>query len=202
MKRRNILGLVLAASAGLLAACATAPAAAPTAASTPQLVLEEYFAGQTTAWGVVQNRSGTLQRQFRVDITGTWDGNTLTLDERFFYTDGARETRVWTLRKTGPDTWAGTAGDVIGVANGRISGNQLAWVYDINLNMDGRLLRVTFDDRMWLQSDGVLINRAKIKKFGITWGEVLIAFSKDPAVARAAANDAAAGAMSQSIAAE
>jgi hypothetical protein len=184
-----LTALVLAATTGLLAACATV-AAPPQAASTPRLVLEEYFAGQTTAWGVVQNRSGTLLRQFRVDITGTWDGQVLVLDERFVYSDGARETRVWTLRKTGADTWAGTAGDVIGVANGRIDGNQLAWVYDINLIMDGRPLRVTFDDRMWLQPDGVLINRAKIKKFGITWGEVLIAFSKDADSARAALQDA------------
>jgi hypothetical protein len=187
--RHTLTALLLAATSGLMAACATT-AAPPQAASAPRLVLEDYFAGQTTAWGIVQNRSGTLQRQFRVDITGTWDGQSLVLDERFVYSDGARETRVWTLRKTGPDTWAGTAGDVIGVANGRIDGNQLAWVYDINLNMDGRPLRVTFDDRMWLQPDGVLINRAKIKKFGITWGEVLIAFSKDADGARAALQDA------------
>jgi Protein of unknown function (DUF3833) len=188
-RRRPITAMVLAIASGLISACATT-AAPPEAAATPRLVLEDYFLGQTTAWGVVQNRAGTLQRQFRVDITGTWDGQALVLDEQFLYSDGARETRVWTLRKTGTNTWAGTAGDVIGVANGRVDGNQLAWVYDINLNMDGRPLRVTFDDRMWLQPDGVLINRAKIKKFGITWGEVLIAFSKDEDQAQTALNDA------------
>jgi hypothetical protein len=180
----------------MLAACATAPAVAPEAASVPQLVLEEYFDGRTTAWGVVQNRAGTLTRQFRVDITGTWDGSVLVLDERFIYSDGERQTRVWTLRKTGPGRWAGTAPDVIGVADGRVSGNQLAWVYDINLDINGRPTRVTFDDRMWLQADGVLINRAKIRKFGITWGEVLIAFRRDePRQARAEAAPVRAAAL-------
>jgi hypothetical protein len=35
---------------------------------------------------------------------------------------------------------------------------------------------VTFDDRMWLQPDGILINRAKVKKFGIVFGEATIVF--------------------------
>ena len=51
-------------------------------AATPQLVLEEYFAGKTRAWGIFEDRFGTLRRQFTVDIDGRWDGRTLVLDER------------------------------------------------------------------------------------------------------------------------
>ncbi|MFN5551842.1 MAG: DUF3833 family protein, partial [Hyphomonadaceae bacterium] len=50
-----------------LAGCATT-AAAPTAKAPQQLVLEDYFKGKTTAWGVFQDRNGTLIRQFKVDI--------------------------------------------------------------------------------------------------------------------------------------
>ena len=56
--------------------------------STPALVIEDYFAGETRAWGLFEDRFGTLRRQFTVDITGTWDGDQLVLDERFRYSDG------------------------------------------------------------------------------------------------------------------
>jgi len=38
---------------------------------------------------------------------------------------------------------------------------------------------VRFDDWMYLQSDGVLLNRAKVTKFGVELGTVTLAFSKD-----------------------
>jgi Protein of unknown function (DUF3833) len=178
MTKKLVGGVLVGMLAAGAAACATSPASPPKAGATPPLALEEYFLGRTEAWGVFQDRAGTLTRQFKVTIDGTWDGTVLTLDENFDYTDGAKERRVWTLRKTGPATWQGTAGDVRGVANGVIQGNQLSWVYDVDLKVNGRPILVTFDDRMWLQSDGVLINRAKVKKFGVTWGEATIVFQR------------------------
>jgi hypothetical protein len=158
-----------------VAGCATT-AAAPTAKAPQQLVLEDYFKGKTTAWGVFQDRNGTLIRQFKVDIDGQWDGSVLTLDERFDYADGVKEQRIWKIKKTGPNSYEGTAGDVRGVARGLIQGNQLSWVYDVDLKVGERTVLVTFDDRMWLQPDGILINRAKVKKFGIVFGEAPIVF--------------------------
>ena len=54
----------------------------------PEFVLEAYFAGETRAWGIFEDRFGNLRRQFVVDITGTWNGQELVLDERFAYSDG------------------------------------------------------------------------------------------------------------------
>ena len=54
----------------------------------PKLILEEYFSGRTHAWGLFEDRFGKVRRQFTVDITGTWDGETLRLDEHFTYGDG------------------------------------------------------------------------------------------------------------------
>jgi Protein of unknown function (DUF3833) len=173
-------GLAVVAAAGFAAACATNSASPPQANAPQRLVLEDYFLGKTTAWGVVQDRNGTLTRQFKVDIDGKWDGSVLTLDERFDYADGAKEQRIWSIRKTGPNSYEGTAGDVRGVARGLIQGNQLSWVYDVDLKIGDRTVLVTFDDRMWLQPDGVMINRAKIKKFGIVFGEATIVFQRPP----------------------
>ena len=176
MTRKTLRALLIAAIAGTSAGCATTSVAPPEAKASQQLVLEDYFKGQTTAWGIFQERNGTLIRQFKVDINGSWDGNVLTLDERFDYADGAKEQRIWKIRKTGTNTYEGTAGDVRGVARGLIQGNQLSWTYDVDLKIGERTVLVTFDDRMWLQPDGVLINRAKVKKFGIVFGEATIVF--------------------------
>ena len=43
--------------------------------------------------------------------------------------------------------------------------------------------RVSFDDWMFLQPDGVLVNRARVKKWGFEIGEVTLFFTKpQPAV--------------------
>ena len=49
--------------------------------SSQRLDLFDYFEGHTLAWGLFEDRFGKLRRQFRVDITGTVDGDTLVLEE-------------------------------------------------------------------------------------------------------------------------
>ena len=43
----------------------------------PRLIIEEYLTGNVKAWGVLQNRSGKVTRQFSADLNGTWDGKQL-----------------------------------------------------------------------------------------------------------------------------
>jgi len=145
---------------------------------TPKLAIEEYFAGETRAWGIFEDRFGKLRRQFVVDITGEWDGSTLVLDERFEYSDGETDRRVWTIEKTGPHSYRGTADDVVGYAEGEAYGNALNWSYDMDLKVGDDTLRVHFNDWMFLQPAGVLLNRAKVTKFGFKVGEVTLAFMK------------------------
>ena len=45
----------------------------------PKFTLEQYFNGETRAWGIVKDRFGNIRRQFSVDMTGSWDGQVLTL---------------------------------------------------------------------------------------------------------------------------
>lgn len=163
----------------MIAGCASTPEPARPAAAAPEsLRLEEYFAGESRAWGVFRDRFGAVRRQFTVDITGDWDGRTLTLDERFQYSDGETERRVWTITPAGPNAYEGRAGDVRGTAEGIVSGSALRWRYDLDLSVNGRVWTVDFDDRMYLQPDGVLINHAVVRKFGVRIGEVLIVFQQ------------------------
>ena len=124
-----------------------------------------------------------MRRSFTVKITGDWNGKRLRLVEDFVYKDKSTEQRVWTLVKTGSQTWQGTAPGVIGVATGVEDGNRFNWKYTIDLpvpSADGttKTLRVTFDDWMWLLSDDRLFNRAYLKRFGVNIGEVSIRFEK------------------------
>ena len=66
---------------------------------TPRLIIEDYLSGNVKAWGVLQNRSGKVTRQFKADLNGKWDGSQLILDEVFNWTDGEKQTRQWTMKK-------------------------------------------------------------------------------------------------------
>jgi len=142
------------------------------------LVLFDYFKGKTTAWGIFEDRFGNIRRQFQVNIKGTIEDEVLTLDEQFLYDDGERDQRIWKIRKTGHKTFEGTAEDVIGTAKGEIQGNALHWQYFLNLKVGNSSYKVHFDDWMFLQPGGVLINKARLSKFGIEIGNVILFFKK------------------------
>ena len=148
------------------------------AKSEPKFNLFDYFEGQTQAWGIFEDRFGTVRRQFQVAINGTVEGNLLTLDERFDYSDGEKDQRIWTIRQNGDNTFEGRAPDVVGIAQGKAAGNALNWAYDMNLKVNDSTVRVRFDDWMFLQKGNVLINRAQVSKWGINIGEVSLFFMK------------------------
>ena len=147
----------------------------------PGLDLAEFFAGDSVAYGIFEDRFGNLRRQFRVNMTGTVEGDTLTLVEDFLYDDGERADRTWVIRKTGTDergitSYEGSAADVSGTASGQVAGNALNWEYDVVLEMSGSEVEVHFDDWIYRQDEDVAINRAFISKFGIEIGSVTIVF--------------------------
>lgn len=144
----------------------------------PQLRLEEYFAGKTRAYGVFQDRFGTLRRQLSVDLDGTWDGTTLTLEEAFVYDDGATEDRIWYIEKRGETAYQGRSADVLGTADGEAHGSTLRWTYNFSLRVGEKRWKVRFDDRFFLQEDSILINRAIVTKFGFRIGELTMVFRK------------------------
>lgn len=166
------LGLALA-----LAGCAGTDVGAYKAQA-PALSLEQYFSGRIDGWGMFQDRSGKVLRRFTVEIDARWEGDTGTLDERFVWSDGERQRRVWTLRRVGEGRYVGTADDVVGEATGTVAGNALHWKYVLALPVDGRVWHVDFDDWMFLVDDRVLLNRAVMSKFGIRLGEVTLSLGR------------------------
>ena len=145
----------------------------------PRFVIEDYFSGQTKAWGLFEDRFGNVRRQFTVDINGEWDGRELILEEDFVYMDGERDQRTWRIVKTDANSYQGRAADVVGTASGHAAGNALNWRYELDLKVGDGTWRVKFDDWMFLQPGGVVINRARVSKWGIDIGEVTLFFRKD-----------------------
>ena len=96
-----------------------------------------------------------------------------------FYDDGAKENRIWKLIKVNNNYYEGTTDNVIGIAKGITCGNTFHWKYKFQLSLYGRKTKVSFDDYMYLQDSNVIINKAKMKKFGITLGTVFLFFKKN-----------------------
>ncbi len=179
MRLSRLLAPAAFAAAGAATGCASNSTVTQFADAPRALVLEEYFLGETTAYGLFEDRFGKVRRQFKVDITGELAGNRLTLTEKFDYDDGERSTRVWEIDILGNGQYRGTAGDVPVPAVGQVSGNAFNWKYKVDLKVGDSTWNVGFDDWMFLMQDDVLINRAYVTRYGVEIGQVTIAFRKD-----------------------
>ena len=149
----------------------------------PSFYLESFFNGKVEGWGIVLNRNNDVVKRFKVNVEGYFskDKTSGKLVEKFFWSDGKKEQRVWNLKKTTDNEWRGTSDGVIGTARGVISGNALKWSYRYNLILEDSFLnklRVNFDDWMFLVENDVLINRAVFSKLGFNLGTVIITFKK------------------------
>jgi hypothetical protein len=180
MSFRRLLALLasLGALTGAISGCASVDPGIY-ADQQPRLELQRYFDGTLEGHGMFSDRSGEVKRRFVVTITASWKDGTGTLDERFVWSDGERERRVWTLRPDGPGRWIGTADGVIGEARGVVSGNALHWTYRYRLRTgEGSSYDLSFDDWMFLVDERVMLNRAEMRYFGFKVGEVLISFRR------------------------
>ena len=173
MKRR----LLLAAAPAFAAGCAS-PVPADYADQRPLLDLKRYFDGDVTAHGLFTDRGGRVVRRFTVAMDCRWQGADGVLDERFTYSDGRTERRVWRLREEAGGRYTGTADDVVGTAEGQVAGNTFQWQYTLKLPVDGRVVEVQFDAWMFLIDDRTMLNKARMSKFGVRLGDVTLAFTK------------------------
>lgn len=144
----------------------------------PLFQLEKFFNGDVKAWGIFTDRSGKVVKRFTVDMKCTWNGSEGVLDESFLYSDGTRQKRVWTLKNLGGGRYEGKASDVIGQAQGDSSGNALQWKYHLALPVEEQTWDVEFEDWMYQIDDQVVLNKAKMSKWGIYLGEVTLSFTK------------------------
>ena len=175
MNRRLLLTAGASMATLTLAGCA-GPQIGDYAGEKPPLDLRTYFNGTLDAYGVFTDRSGKVVRRFTVVMRCTWNGDEGVLDEDFTYSDGSTQKRIWRLKHLGGGRYEGRADDVVGVAQGEVAGNAFRWGYTLALPVDGRVWNVQFDDWMYLLDDRVMLNKARMSKFGIFLGEVTLSF--------------------------
>lgn len=146
----------------------------------PEFIPQKYFNGPLTAYGMVKDRSGKIIKTFKGDLVGSWDKNGVgTLDEKFVYDNGEKQTRVWTLTPTGDKTFIGTAGDIVGEAQMVANGNTVVIDYTMRVPYNDSTIDINVKDWLHLQEDGVILNHSKMKKFGFTVGELVITIIKE-----------------------
>ena len=145
----------------------------------PRLIIEEYLKGEVKAWGILQNRSGKVTRQFSAILNGKWVGTQLILDETFNWDDGEIQNRQWKINKIDEHNYEGTAGDVVGKAKGFSYGPAFKFEYVLLVPVKGKEIKITFDDWIFMQDEKVAINRAKMTKFGIRVADLTVVFVKD-----------------------
>ncbi len=171
-----------AAGIGAIAATGLTGCASPNiddyAQEKPELDLRRYFNGTVDAWGVFTDRNGKVVKRFTVEMNCTWQGEQGVLDEDFVYADGSKEKRIWRLTHLGNGRYEGTAGDVVGTASGQTRGNTFRWGYTLALPIEGRVVHVSMDDWMYLMNDRVMLNKARMSKWGIHLGDVTLSFTR------------------------
>jgi len=145
----------------------------------PRLIIEEYLSGNIKAWGILQNRSGKVIRQFSADLNGKWDGKQLVLDEKFIWNDGEIQTRQWKIDKIDEHNYEGTAEDVVGKAKGYSYGPAFKFEYVLLVPVKGKEMKITFDDWIFMQDEIIAINRATLTKFRFKVGELTVFFKKN-----------------------
>ncbi len=144
----------------------------------PKVSIKEFFNGPFQAWGIFQDYTGKVIKHFTVKMEGSWVGNKGQLVENFQWSDGTKTTRIWKLEALADDHVISTASDVIGQGEGKSLGNAIQWTYRLKVPANGSEYEFDFDDWMFALDDKVIINKAKMKKFGFTVGEVTLFMKK------------------------
>ena len=145
---------------------------------TPVLKLDQFFQGQSRAWGVLHDWQGKQSMRFSAELCGSWQGDSGDLYELFHFSDGRIEQRHWQLQQNADGSISGSAGDVVGEASGQLAGNTLYWEYTLRIPYDGATLDVKVKDWLYLIDNENLINRTTLHKYGLTVGELTLSIQQ------------------------
>lgn len=146
--------------------------------TTPTFDIKEYFNGNVTAWGMVQDYRDQVTRRFCVEIIGKWQGNEGVLAETFYFDDGEVSYRNWLLIKNPDGSYKGSAEDTTGAAIGKHHGFAFQLQYELLLTVDGSTYQVAMDDWMYQIDEYRVFNKTSMKKLGVTVANITLFFDK------------------------
>lgn len=153
-----------------LAACTRVPAS-PDGPRDP-ITLDQAFSGKSIGAGDFRVDLTGAERRFTARLVGSVDGDRLTVIEDFFYDDGERNRLTWVFNRAGPGRWAGRRDDTVGVAKVLEKGEEIRLSYLADFQSGDRVTRLGFEDVIYFDPDGRIINDAIVTRLGIPVGRV------------------------------
>ena len=146
----------------------------------PAFELKKHLSGQILSEGLIYGPTGRVTNSFVASMTGIWTGDTGTLTEHFTYSNGTVQDRKWFL-KIGPDnTFTATADDIVGEAEGIVSGSTAMLRYQIVLPEEAGGHTLTATDWMYLTENGTIMNKSEMRKFGLKVAELVATMRPAP----------------------
>jgi hypothetical protein len=146
----------------------------------PDFVLKKQLSGRILSEGLIYGPNGKMTNSFVAEMVGEWDGDKGTLSESFTYANGRKQERKWYLTIVTENTFTATADDIVGTAQGVVSGSTVKLTYDIILPKEagGYVLNAT--DWMYLTDNGAIMNKSEMRKFGIKVAELIATMRPNP----------------------
>lgn len=143
------------------------------ASTGPALDLRTSLGGPLVSHGVIYGPSGRMVSRFTADMEGRWDAAGGTLSESFRYDSGRTQQREWQIVPGADGRFTATADDVIGTAEGQVSGATAMMTYRLRLPDDAGGWELDVTDWLYRGEDGVIVNRSQFRRFGIYLGELV-----------------------------
>jgi hypothetical protein len=148
----------------------------------PDFELKEHLSGRIQSEGLIYGPNGKMTNSFVAEMLGEWDGDTGTLTESFTYNNGRKQERKWYLKIGSGNSFTATADDIVGTAQGVVSGSTVMLTYKIILPKESGGHTLSATDWMYLTANGVIMNKSEMRKYGLKVAELIATMRPDPAV--------------------
>lgn len=129
--------------------------------------------GPIACEGMIYGPTGRVTSRFTAHFEASWDGDTGTMIEEFFYDSGNVQKRAWRLTLLDGGAIKAEADDLVGAGSGHQAGDAVSLTYKIKLSdaTGGHVLDVC--DWMYLMPNGTILNRSQFRKFGFKVAELV-----------------------------
>ena len=156
----------------LLAGCSPRLEPAAFAGAEPRFAPERFFEGTVRSTGVIEDRSGGPTERVATESVGRREGDALVVVQTLTFGDGRRQERRWRLRRLDAHRYEATANDIVGTAHGQAHRDLYHHSFTLATEPGNPLKNVRFEQWMYLQPDGTMVNRTIVTKFGVIIAQV------------------------------
>lgn len=136
------------------------------------LDLATFFTGHLRASGQFNYFNSGTARGVKVDIRGGPSGGVFKITMNTTFSDGQREVKVWTFRKTGDGRYLGRRADLIGTAAVVVQDHSVSLNYVAKVkNRTGKTYNVAFAETYQFTSQGKGTSTVRASVLSIPVGE-------------------------------